>query len=462
MFSAGVYAGQNHYDPSGHIRDKNLNSKQFQKAFEKHYKHNKSKKQWHDKKRIDGLQPIATAIDYSTRNLYIFNYEIDELITITQSEIEGWKWNLPLQHTAVSADGKHMWVTSDATASEPPRIIRLGLKKLDWNANKVQAIVETVLEVGAPGEPSTFTPAQAVPGSTQNAPAWIQPAMTQVHAITFLPFSKYMYLTEYPTDKVHVVKNKAHESVLKHTIQIDGWTEQTHGIMFNSSGSLGLGTGYFFDNNLVDVYKPNRVTGELQTIGQIPLTMEGPNGENLTAAMTHLVSWIDERYAVTASMQWDKTSLTPPEIDGIVPPSIWLIDAVDMTATKIIDQSVYMGGALRSISDVAVVNNKLYIAEEDSIDFEFGRDGYITVFDITDRHNPVFIKQLQPGVDLPQGYNIAHTLSRTKDNRFVLVASWHAGYLLKLDTYDDTISHVWGPADNIVMPHGLMTAGSLR
>ncbi len=457
----------NHYDPHNKSYERAQKGKAWQNMWKKHYVHKKTKKQWHDSKKQDGLQPYFTGIDYSTRNIYIFNNDNLELITVSQDSIQGWHWNLPLQHTAITADGKHMWVTTDATESQPPRIIRLGIKNVNWNNNTAKLKVESELEVGSAGEPSTLPDVSAVQGSTQEIATWIQAAMTQVHAPTFLPFSKFMYWTEYPTSKVHIVKNNKHKSKLKDTFVKPGWTDQTHGIFFNSSGTLGLGTGYYYDNGFVDLYKPNRLTGELTPIGQIELAATTEHGEKFIAPFTHLVDWIDERYAYTVTMQHDRTSLTPMYTDGFVGPSVWLIDTEEMTATKVIDQSMAaaQGGVFRSGSDIAVVNDKLYIAEEDSVrqeNVDDARDGYISIFDITDRANPVFLKRLEPGVDLPTGYNIAHTLVKSKDNRYVNVFSWHSGWVIQIDTYDDTVSHVWGPDDGLVMPHGGFASGQIR
>ncbi len=82
--------------------------------------------------------------------------------------------------------------------------------------------------------------------------------------------------------------------------------------------------------------------------------------------------------------------------------------------------------------------------------------------DMTDRLNPEFLKRLEPGVDLPVGYRIAHTFSPSVDGRFIMVGSWMSGYVIKIDTYNDTVDHVFGPDDGLVMPHGVFSAGSLR
>ena len=81
------------------------------------------------------------------------------------------------------------------------------------------------------------------------------------------------------------------------------------------------------------------------------------------------------------------------------------------------------------------------------------------MFDITDRYKPKFLKRLKPGNELPTGYAVAHTISPTPDNRHVLVASYATGYVLKIDTYTDTVVKVWGPDDGLVQPHGIFTAG---
>lgn len=143
---------------------------------------------------------------------------------------------------------------------------------------------------------------------------------------------------------------------------------------------------------------------------------------------------------------------------------MWLIDAWEGTATKIISHTnnVNGHGVFRSASDLAVIGDKLYIAEEDTIDHTFGEDGYLSVFDISDRFNPRFIKRFKPGEEFPQGYAVAHTLSPTPDSRYLMLASWVSGYVIKIDTLTDTVVKVFGPNDGLVMPHGLHAAGGIR
>ena len=405
------------------------------------------------------LQPVVTAVDYHTRMIYLFNYENEKLIIIDPASIDGWPGDIPLQHTAVLPKGNIIYITSDNTEDHPSYIISLRVNDIDWEAGSASLSLESLLAADSPGTPAELPFVEPV-NDVQNIPNWIVGRGTQIHGPTLLPYSKFLYLSEWTADRMRVVNLNTNEFVAGvDPIVIPEYTEQTHGVTFNKSGSIGLGTGYFFDNSVIDVYHPNRKTGELNVIGQIML-----GDEERHAAFTHYVYWLDERFALTATMQFDKTSLTPSTTEKIIPPSVWLLDTMAGTATKIIKHTndVNEPGVFLSASDLAVVNGKLYIAEEDTIDYEFGEGGYISVFDITDRYNPRFLKRMKPGNELPNGYAVAHTISPTPDNRHLIVASWVSGYVLKIDTVTDTVVKAWGPEDGLVSPHGLYTAGSDR
>ncbi|GJL72375.1 MAG: hypothetical protein NMNS01_15740 [Nitrosomonas sp.] len=405
------------------------------------------------------LRPLVTAIDYHTRMIYLFNYENEKLIIVDPASIVGWPGDIPLQHTAVLPGANRIYISSDNTQEHPAYVIPLKIEDINWRTGSASLTLDELIVMDSPDMPAELPFVETVEGSAQNVPDWLLAGSTQVHGPTLLPYSHYMYWTEFTSDRVRVVNLRRNELANVDPIVIPDYTEQSHGITFNQSGSIGLGTGYFFDNSKIDVYRPSRRTGELQEVGQIML-----GTEESYAAFTHFVYWLDERYALTATMQLDKTSLTPSNTDNIIPPSVWLLDAVELTAVKIIDSTddVNGHGILRSASDLAVVNGKLYIAEEDSIDYEFARDGYISVFDITDRYNPVFVKRYKPGEDLPEGYAVAHTISPTPDHRHLIVASWVSGHVLKIDTVTDTVVKIWGPEDGLVKPHGIYAAGLNR
>lgn len=404
------------------------------------------------------LRPLITAIDYHTRMIYLFNYKKDALAIVNPLSIEDWPGDIPLQHTVVSPDGKTLYVTTDNTAEHAAYLITLRINGINWKHGHAQLKVVKVAAFDEPDTPAELPFVEAV-NAAQAVPGWLLARGTQIHGPTTLPHTNFLYFTSWTNDKVRVWNTDSKKFAKVDPIQISGYTEQTHGIVFNESGTLGLGSGYFFDNNVIDLYKVNRRTGGLKGERRIKL-----GDDESYAAFSHYVHWLDERYAVTATMQFDKTSLTPPSTETIIPPSCWLIDAWEGTATQIISATDEVDGAgiFRSASDIAVVGNKIYFAEEDTIEHGIGEDGYISVFDISDNYRPQFLKRFKPGEELPAGFAVAHSLTPTPDHRYLMVASWLSGYVIKIDTLTDEVVKIFGPADGLVMPHGFFGAGNIR
>ena len=100
---------------------------------------------------------------------------------------------------------------------------------------------------------------------------------------------------------------------------------------------------YYYDNNKIDVYKFHKHDGSLSYDGSIVLG----NDEKYTA-FTHYTSWINNRKAYTASMQFGPASLTPKGT-RIIGPGLWLLDLESRTAKQVND-----GGVYRSASDLVV------------------------------------------------------------------------------------------------------------
>ena len=192
---------------------------------------------------------MATAIDYHTRMLYLFNYENDKLITVDPQSIPGWPGNVPLQHTVVMPEGNRIYITSDNTAEHASYIIALNVNQIDWDSGVVSLTVDSVLPVDVPNTPSELPFVQPV-NPVQAVPNWVIGRGTQIHGPTILPYSDYLYFTEFTSNRVRVVNHKLNQLASVDPIVIPGYTEQTHGVNFNKSGTVGLGTGYFFDNSV--------------------------------------------------------------------------------------------------------------------------------------------------------------------------------------------------------------------
>ncbi len=310
------------------------------------------------------------------------------------------------------------------------------------------------LVVDMAGAPSAF-PAVSQVDATQPIATWNRPPFSQVHGPTLLPDSHYAYFTMWTDDRILIVDTTTHDmvSVVSHGSQ----SAQLHGVVFNEQGTIGLSAGYFYDKGL-SVFRADKHTGQLEFVRSITL---GTNKKY--AAYSHTVYWIDNRYAVVGTMQFGPTSLTPRK-SKIIGPSIWMVDALTGDSRQIIGTTDHVNGAgvLRSASYVVVAGQKLFIAEEDSLDQSFGDDGFISVFDISDIMRPVFLKRFKPGAELPADYSVAHAISVTLDEQYVLVESYHSGYIIKIDVATLQVATVTGPEDGLVMPHGGVIAGRMH
>ena len=97
---------------------------------------------------------------------------------------------------------------------------------------------------------------------SQYVSPWVTPAMTQVHGPNGHPFLPLVYFTTWTDNRVRVIDLKQQDFAVA-----DGFTHPkslyTHGLSFDRSGRSALGTGYFYDDNEIDVYRVSRRSGEL-------------------------------------------------------------------------------------------------------------------------------------------------------------------------------------------------------
>lgn len=92
----------------------------------------------------------------------------------------------------------------------------------------------------------------------------------------------------------------------------------------------------------------------------------------------------------------------------------------------------------------------------------FGRDGFVSIFDIKDINNPKFIKRLKPGNGLPSLFTVGHTTVTTLDEKYVYVSSYHSHHIVKIDTAKDEVVKVYSMDDGLDMPHGEYLSGRIR
>lgn len=364
-----------------------------------------------------------------------------------------------IEHTLVTPDEQTVYLTVNGSLQIANAVVGVEINSIDWEAGTADLNVVSNLVTAEAGEPTVYPDGLFQVDEGQPIQAWTAQAWNQGHGPTIQPGSPIVQFSQWTNDRLFFINDQTKEPVEGLApLVIDGVTEQTHGVIYNPAGTIALAPGYYWDLYDVDLFSVDRATNALNYEEAIALDSAAGKG-----GFTHFVSWVDNRYAYAASMQYGPTSLTPEGVE-VATPGIWLIDAVERTAERVVDTaySADEPGVFRNPSDFLVVGDKLYVAEEDSLDATFGEDGYVAVYDVSHPKQPEFIKRLQPGEGLPNDFQIAHGLSATPDGSAVYVASYRSDYLLKIDTETDTVVKIYGSEDGLSATHGGFAAGSYR
>ena len=405
---------------------------------------------------------VMIGTDMGHTDLYLFNMDTDQRITVDLSKDPMWPGGGAL-HTIMTPDGSKAYLSVMSSDKDPATFLALRINKLDWKTGTADVKITKVMRAAEPGEqPSFLIPTQTDP----NQPVtdlWKVTRVNgqQLHGPTIHPNGKFVYFTQWTDNKIRVIDVDKDELAAVDPIQYGTRTRQIHGVFFNPSGDLAMATGYYYDMNEMPLYKVDKQTGNLTLDKVVPLTVSEKDKEY--AAFTHFVWWLDDRYAITSTMQTGNTSLTPTGWK-VIGPSVWLIDAVEGKGKMIIGpaKSPDDPGIYKPASDVVVVGKKLYVGEEDSMDATIDQ-GNVSVWDISDPNSPKFIKRLQAGKELPADFKMTHEIYASMDGRHVYAQSWASGHLVKIDGATDDVVAVVSTADaGWHMPHGNFVQGALR
>lgn len=388
--------------------------------------------------------------------LFFFDLEGDRMITVDLTRDPLWPGGTPL-HAIATLDGRKAYLSMIGSEGEPTNILALRIDGIDWDASAARVRITKVIRADEPGSlPRMRLPTQTHP--SQPITALWKPAAQQLHGPTIHPNGRFVYFAQWTDDRIRVIDVGRDELASVDPVRHDLLTTQIHGVFLNPSGSHAIANPYYFDRDDVPVFRVDGNTGALHPDKVIHLKVS----ESEHAAWTHFVDWLDDRYAVTATQQLGPTSLTPPG-KQVVGPSVWLLDVQEGTARMIVGPTADVDGAgiYRPGSDIMVVNEKLYVAEEDTGDERID-ESYIAVFDFSDRTKPRFLGRLRPGRELPTGWDVSHEFYRTPDGRWLYAQSWSSGHLVKIDPRTDEVVKVWSKADGFHMPHGNFIPGNLR
>ena len=320
------------------------------------------------------------------------------------------------------------------------------------------------------------------------------PQNVQIHGPSLHPSCKFAYFTEWTSNKIRILDVDKGTLAESDPIQYGYKTKWLHGVFFNPSGDKALAPKYHFEGNYLVLFDVDKETGQLSNPVKVIL-----GSESQYAAFPHFVTWIDDTTAITSTQQLGPTSLTPDNA-RIIGPSVWLINTNKIGDDKTYDSDSYeiysdyssksnteyttepaatliiaptpspdvfccspFNGIYKPASDTTIVNTKLYVAEEDSMDQEINNDGHVSIWDISDITNPQLINRLSPGKGLPENFQLGHTIYSTPDNKFVYVEDWNSGQLVKIDTAIDQVIKVFNKENTgFEMPHGGFITGEYR
>jgi len=398
--------------------------------------------------------------DMMSPDLYLIDTESDTRVRINLSKLPNWPGGLPL-HTAILPDGRKAYLSVMSSDKDPLTILALRIGAIDWSARTAEVQITNVMRLEEPGaKPSMLVPTQT-DARQPVTDRWI-PTNHQLHGPTIHPSAKFVYYTQWTANKIRVIDVATDRLAAIDPIQYGAGTRQLHGVFFNPAGELAITTGFYFDLKDVTLYKVDKDTGNLTPAKVIPLTVNEKNKEY--AAFSHFIHWLDNRYAITSTQQVGPTSLTPAGFT-VIGPTVWLIDASEGQAALIIGPAKEPdeAGIYKPASDIMVIGDKLYVGEEDSMDEEVNADGYVSVWDFTDRTKPKFIKRLKPGKELPQDFSMTHELYSTQNGKYLYAQSWGSGHLVKIATANDEVVKAFSKEDaGWHMPHGNFVPGSLR
>lgn len=398
--------------------------------------------------------------DIGDGQLGLINTQTDQLIQVDVASMPDWPGNgvVHKQHAWVTPDGRTIYMSIDASPPSPAGIVVFDVNQIDWDAGTADLTISNTLVVAPPGEASDFPAVEQV-DPRQPVAHWTQPSITQIHGPCFRPNSPWSYATVWTDNRIVAFDYERNEfTAWGPTFSYGDFSRHTHGLVFNSSGNLALGTGYYYDQTSIDVYfcLPGLAL-------PIPIYSFDLRQGRKRGAFSHYTVWLNNRYAYTATMQFARTSLSPRR-RPISPPAVWLLDMWTGRAKRVIGTADTADdpGIFRSPSDQVIANGKLYVAEEDTLDGSYGDDGFVSVYDLKNPRRPRFIKRLKPGEDLPADFAVAHGLTVTPDQKSVFAASYYSNHIIKIDTATDTVSRAWGAKDGLSAPHGGFVAGSNR
>ncbi len=258
----------------------------------------------------------------------------------------------------------------------------------------------------------------------------------EAHGLSFTSDGLFLLFSELQNGRLRVLDTGTNQFVgtpMTHPSLI-----MPHGLFSNPSGTLAMSTQYTMEQDEVSIWNLDGTTGVISFNSTVTLA-DAPT----LGAYTHTAVWLDDtRFYANCTQELTQGS-------GNFQRSVWLVDAVLGTATVVLDTTTLLEG----VSDQAIANGKLYVCEGN---VETGDPGNVSVWEISDPMNPVFLKRLAAGSGFPSSFvNDAHDMFATPDGRFVFVQAFRSNHLIKVNTVTDNVVRVYDSSDGLSVPHGI-------
>lgn len=362
--------------------------------------------------------------------LYLLDIETDALHIFPYSTMEGGPLNGQGMHTTLSKDRKKVYVTM---GGNDVFSLRLAVIELNWKdqvpSPKIVKVLEMV-DAGVPGNPANG--AACHPGG---------PGIRQEgHGTRITDDGRFLTLSELQNDRIRVLDTQNDEFVGEPTEHESLFAP--HGLYPNPSGTMAASPSYWFDHYKISIWNMDPETGALSFLDTIALD----NGE-VRGSYQHTVRWLDDNTFFANATQERHQG------DGKSEQSVWYVNVPNDLALPILREKEIMEG----VSDLAILKDKLYVAEGNVAQFLAGEPtpGHVSVWDISTPTAPVLLKRFSAGDGFPEDFSNAHSLGAVENGSSVYVESFSSDYLIEINGDQLKVEKIFGSEDGLDVPHGI-------
>lgn len=373
-----------------------------------------------------------------TRAIFFINPDTEDVWIFPLTDVPGGPVLGQGMHTAIAPDKKSFYITMGGNESLP---LRLEKFDIDWKKGKPSIKLASEQELVAADTESIF-------GWGSDEPSKIQEA----HGLNIDPTQKYLMWSNLNNHSVQVFSLEDNKLLTGAITDKSVYTP--HGLFANPNGNLAVTPNYAYGNQTATVWNIKDGVPSFRNV--VKLTSSDVEG-----AWPHMAEWID-----------DQKFLLPSGHEPIDKPvntyeaGLWLCDASRDNCRNLIRQTTLdnpEAGVIKGVSDVVwrKTDNgiRAYVGEGNFLQKdEQGNPvkGYISIWDFNPNDNKPakFVKRFSPGENgLPASYRDTHGMCQT--GKYAYTMSFASDSLIEIDMDSDTISHVYGRDDGLIVPHGV-------